>query len=43
MEYGFDMLGNGTRGASKGFMPGHSGGKGFKVRRDDEPLEIVGP
>ena len=23
---------------AKGFMPGHSGGKGFKVRRDDEPL-----
>ena len=28
---------------AKGFMPGHSGGKGFKVRRDDEPLEIRGP
>ena len=28
---------------TRGFMPGHSGGKGLKVRKDVGPLEIPGP
>ena len=28
---------------TRGFMPGHSGGKGFKVRKDVGHLEIPGP